>query len=62
MLSRTDTPKTKQELVRALQKQSISQIRLFDPYDPADAKTLTKTAKEMVAGSGEVTVILVKTK
>ncbi|MBM1222534.1 hypothetical protein JQU17_20180 [Ponticoccus sp. SC2-23] len=62
MISTVTKPKSKQELIRSLQKQQIDQIEVFDRYHPSDTKALDKAAKEMMRGAGDVTVILVKTK
>lgn len=60
MISETLYPKTKQDLVRALQKMRIAQVEVIEPYDPSTADELTKTAKQMFHKSGNVTVILVR--
>lgn len=60
MISETLYPKTKQDLVRALQKMRIAQVEVIEPYDPSTADELTKTAKQMFHRSGNVTVILVR--
>lgn len=60
MISETLYPKTKQDLVRALQRMRIAQVEVIEPYDPSTADELTKTAKQMFQRSGNVTVILVR--
>ena len=54
-------PKTKQELIKALQRQRIQQIEIIEPYDPANDQDLTKTAKALFNRPGEVTIIMVRT-
>ena len=52
-------PRTKNDLVRAIQKTRINKIEVIDGYTSADERDLIKTAKSMSAGSGDVTIILV---
>ena len=52
-------PRTKNDLVRAVQKMRISKIEVIDGYVPADERELVKIAKGMSAGSGDLTIILV---
>jgi len=53
-------PRTKQDLVHAIQKMPIKKIEVMDGYTSADERALTKTAKNMSAGSGDLTIILVR--
>ena len=53
-------PKTKPDLVRAIQKMRINKIEVLDGYTSADERDLVKAAKAMSAGSGDVTIILVR--
>ena len=53
-------PRTKNDLVRAIQKMLIKKIEVIDGYTSADERELTKAAKRMSAGSGDVTIILVR--
>ena len=53
-------PTKKADLVRAIQKMRINKIEVIDGYTPADERDLIKTAKSMSAGSGDVTIILVR--
>ena len=53
-------PRTKNDLVRAIQKMRINKIEVIDGYTPADERELIKTAKNMSAGSGDVTIIILK--
>ena len=53
-------PRTKNDLVRAIQKMLINKIEVIDGYTPSDVRELTKVAKSMSAGSGDVTIILVR--
>lgn len=53
-------PRTKPDLVRALQKMRITKIEVFDGYTPADERELLKAAKSMSVGSGDVTIIVVR--
>lgn len=53
-------PRTKNDLVRAVQKMRISKIEVIDGYVSADERELVKAAKELSQGSGDVTIILVR--
>ena len=53
-------PRTKNDLVRAIQKMRINKIEVIDGYSPADERELIKAAKAMSQGSGDVTIILVR--
>lgn len=54
-------PKTKQDLIKALQRQRIQQIEVIEPYDPAQDQDFIKTAKVMFNRPGNVTIIMVRT-
>jgi len=53
-------PRTKNDLVRAIQKMLIKKIEVIDGYTSADERELTKAAKRMSAGSDDLTIILVR--
>ena len=53
-------PRTKNDLVRAIQKMRINKIEVIDGYTPADERDLIKAVKTMSQGSGDVTIILVR--
>ena len=53
-------PRTKPDLVRALQKMRMTKIEIFDGYTPDDERELLKAAKSMSVGSGDVTIIVVR--
>ena len=55
-----DYPKTKNDLVRAIQKMRINKIEVIDGYSASDERDLIKAAKAMSHGSGDVTIILVR--
>ena len=53
-------PRTKPDLVRAIQKMRVGKIEVIDGYKPVDERELTKAAKSMSAGSSDVTIVLVR--
>ena len=57
----TTSPKTKQDLVKALQRQNIRQIEVIEPYDQTRQQELIKATKQISPGSGDVTIILLRT-
>ena len=53
-------PRTKNDLIRAIQKMRINKIEIIDGYVPADERDLVKAAKDLSYGSGDLTIILVR--
>ena len=60
MMLGNDYPRTKPELLRAIQKMKINKIKVFDGYVPSDERDLVKAAKALSQGSGDLTIILVR--
>ena len=60
MISSQTKPKTKHELIRALNKARINQIEVIEPYDPSMANQVSKIAKAMVAKPGQVSIIILR--
>ena len=61
MICSQTMPKTKQELIRSLNKIRISQIEVIEPYVPSMADKVSKTAKAMAAKSGQISIIILRT-
>ena len=53
-------PRTKSDLLHAIQKMPINKIQIIDGYVSADERELLKAVKDMAAGSYDVTIILVR--
>ena len=53
-------PRTKPDLVRAIQKMRINKIEVIDGYVPSDERELLKAARDMSAGNHDLTIILVR--
>ena len=53
-------PRTKPDLVRAIQKMRVGKIEVIDGYTPVDERELVKAAKDLSQGSGDLTIILVR--
>jgi hypothetical protein len=53
-------PRTKPDLLRAIQKMPINKIQIIDGYGSADERDLIKAAKDMAAGNHDLTIILVR--
>ena len=53
-------PRTKSDLVRAMQKMRMSKIEIIDGYSASDERDLTKLARDMSSGAGDLTIILVR--
>ena len=61
MINNQSSIKTKYELIRSLQKQRIAQIEVIEPYDGSRSVELTRATKSMIAKSGDITIILLRT-
>ena len=53
-------PRSKADLVRVIQRMRISKIEIVDGYVAANEQELLSVAKDISAGSGDVTIILVR--
>jgi hypothetical protein len=53
-------PRTKSDLIRVLQKMPIKDIEIIDGYAPANEKELIKAAKVASNGTGDLTIIMVR--
>ena len=53
-------PRTKPDLVRAIQKMRVGKIEVIDGYTPVDERDLVKAARDMSAGNHDLTIILVR--
>ena len=53
-------PRTKNDLVRAIQKMRISKTEVINGYSPADERELAKAAKELSKGHHDLTIILMR--
>lgn len=54
-------PKTKTELLRILQSQTIQQIEIIEPFDAKMERDLLVKAKAMAQKPGDLTIILIRT-
>ena len=57
----SNSPETKQDLIKALQNQNIRQIEIIEPYDQPRQQELIKATKQISTRSGDVTIILLRT-
>ena len=53
-------PRTKADLVRAIQKMRINKIEVIDGYTQTDERELNKAAKELSSSHHDLTIILVR--
>ena len=53
-------PRTKNDLVRAIQKMLIKKIEVIDGYTSADERESDKGSQSYVSGSHDLTIILVR--
>ena len=61
MISNQTKPMTEHDLIRSLNKARISQIEVIEPYNQPKADQVLKAAKAMVAKSGQVSIIILRT-
>lgn len=57
----SNNPTTKYELIKALQKPSIRQIEIIEPYDQTKQQELIKATKQIMTKSGDVSIIILRT-
>lgn len=62
MIATQKFPKTKNELITALQKNHITKVSLFEPVTRKDMQRLQTGIKSFFGSDDEIAVILVKTK
>lgn len=60
MMLETLYPRTKADLVRAIQKMPIKKTDVIDGYVPADHRALLDAAKDMSRGHGDLTIVMIK--
>ena len=60
MISSQSKPKMKHDLIRSLNKIRVSQMEIFEPYDPSMADQVSKATKAMVAKPGQVSIIILR--
>ena len=53
-------PRTKPDLVRAIQKMRVGKIEVIDGYTPVDERELLKIAKQLSQGKDDLTIILMR--
>jgi hypothetical protein len=53
-------PRNKNDLARVIQKMRITKIEIFDDYSNSDERELLSTLKDMSRGTGDITVIVVR--
>ena len=60
MISTKTYPKTKSELIQAIQKANLDKFAIIEPY--ADMKSLEKILRDYQRKKGDVTVIVLRSK
>ena len=60
MISTRTYPKTKSELIQAIQKTNLDKFAIIEPY--ADMKSLEKILRDYQRKKGDVTVIVLRSK
>lgn len=62
MISKATYPKTKSDLIRALQRMSIDRIKIIEPYDDSRKQDVETAIRELNRSTGEVTVIVLRSR
>jgi hypothetical protein len=62
MISDTLYPRTKSDLVRAIQRMQIDRISIVEPYDKSRDGDIAAALHELGRGSGNVTVVFLRTR
>ena len=60
MISTRTYPKTKSELIQAIQKTNLDKFAIIEPY--ADKKSLDNILRDYQRNKGEVSIILLRSK
>lgn len=62
MIAETLYPRTKSDLVRAVQRMQIDRISIVEPYDKSRDADIAAALNEVSRGSGNVTVVILRTR
>jgi hypothetical protein len=62
MISDTLYPRTKSDLVRAIQRMQIDRISIVEPYDKSRDVDISAALNDVSRGSGNVTVVILRTR
>ena len=62
MISDTLYPRTKSDLVRAIQRMQIDRISIVEPYDKSRDVDILAALNDVSRGSGNVTVVILRTR
>ena len=62
MIAETLYPRTKSDLVRAVQRMQIDRISIVEPYDKTRDADIAAALNDLGRGSGNVTVVILRTR
>lgn len=62
MISDTLYPRTKSDLVRVIQRMQIDRIGIVEPYEKSRDADITAALNELRCGSGNITVVILRTR
>jgi hypothetical protein len=62
MISTAIYPRTKSDLIRAMQRMQIDRIEVVEPYGEDRRADIDTALRELNRGSGDVTVIILRSK
>lgn len=62
MISQAIYPRTKSDLIRAMQRMQIDRIEVVEPYGADRRADLDAALRELTRGTGDVTVIVLRSR
>ncbi len=62
MISQTLYPRSKSDLVRAIQRMPIERISIVEPYDRTRDADVSAALNDLARGSGNVTVVILRSR
>ena len=62
MISETLYPRSKSDLVRAIQRMPIDRISIIEPYDKTRDADIAAALSDLGRGSGNVTVVILRSR
>ena len=62
MISTAIYPRTKSDLIRAMQRMQIDRIEVVEPYGEERRADIDTALRELNRGSGDVTVIILRSR
>jgi len=62
MISEAIYPKTKPDLVRALQRMQIDRMQIVEPYDKSRDDEILSILRELNRGGGSISIVILRSR